>query len=327
MRVLLASSLGGMGHLEPVVTVGQALRRMRHDPLVLVPPSLQTAVERTGLPCVVGAQPPAAAVEEIWERVRAGPAEHVVGLIDRELFADQCTAAMLGAARRVCDEWKPHLVVREPCEYASAVVAREAGIAQVQVGLSLAALESGVLTMVEPIIDRHGGGVAGAVRAAPYLTRFPGSLDPSPWADTRRYRQPGPAARPLPAWWPSDDRPLLYLTFGSVLGHLSEAAGVYRTALDAIAGVPARVLLTVGREFDAGRLGAVPGNTHVEPWVAQTDVLAQAALVVCHGGSGTTFGALAAGVPLVGLPPLRRSTAQRPVGRSGRCGTTGHCPR
>jgi UDP:flavonoid glycosyltransferase YjiC (YdhE family) len=194
------------------------------------------------------------------------------------------------------------LVVRESCEYASAVVAREAGLAQVQVGLSLAELESGVLSMVEPIIGRYGAGVASAVRAAPYLTRFPESLDPSPWADTRRYRQPDRAARPLPAWWPSDDRPLLYLTFGSVLGHLPEAAAVYRTALDAVAAVSARVLLTVGRAFDLDRLGAVPENTRVEPWVAQADVFAQAALVVCHGGSGTTFGALAAGVPLVVCP-------------------------
>ena len=209
---------------------------------------------------------------------------------------------MLDAARSACDAWQPRLIVRESCEYASAVVAREAGIAQLQVGLSLAGLEADVLTMVEAIIDGFGAGVADAVRAAPYLTRFPESLDPSPWAVTRRYRQAGRPARPLPAWWPGDDRPLLYLTFGTVLGHLAEAAGVYRTALDAVADVPARVLLTVGRAFAVERLGPLPANTHVEPWVAQTDVLAQAALVVCHGGSGTTFGALAAGVPLVVCP-------------------------
>ena len=101
MRVLLASSLGGMGQLEPVVAVGQAVRSMRHEPLMLAPPSLESAVERTGLPYVVGDQPPAAAIEEIWERVRAGPEDDVVGLIDREPFADQCTAAMLGAAQSV----------------------------------------------------------------------------------------------------------------------------------------------------------------------------------------------------------------------------------
>jgi UDP:flavonoid glycosyltransferase YjiC (YdhE family) len=40
----------------------------------------------------------------------------------------------------------------------------------------------------------------------------------------------------------------------------------------------------------------------VERWVPQADVLADAALVVCHGGSGTTFGSLAAGVPMVVVP-------------------------
>src|SRR5262245_59149190 len=108
-----------MGHLEPVAAVGQALRGMGHDPLVLVPPSLAEAVERTGLPSVVGAQPPAAVVEEIWARVRAGPEEQVRGLIDRELFAERCTEAMLAAARSACEAYRPALVVRESCEYAS----------------------------------------------------------------------------------------------------------------------------------------------------------------------------------------------------------------
>jgi len=62
------------------------------------------------------------------------------------------------------------------------------------------------------------------------------------------------------------------------------------------------VLLTVGRRFDLDQLDAIPHNVHVEPWVNQPDVLAEADVVVCHGGSGTTFGALAAGVPLVIAP-------------------------
>jgi MGT family glycosyltransferase len=77
---------------------------------------------------------------------------------------------------------------------------------------------------------------------------------------------------------------------------------VYRTALDAVAGLPARVLLTVGRAIDPLSLGPLPDNTRVEQWVHQHDVLREAAVVVCHGGSGTTFGALAAGVPVVICP-------------------------
>ena len=40
----------------------------------------------------------------------------------------------------------------------------------------------------------------------------------------------------------------------------------------------------------------------MEAWVDQADVFAEARAVVCHGGSGTVFGALAAGRPLVVVP-------------------------
>ena len=40
----------------------------------------------------------------------------------------------------------------------------------------------------------------------------------------------------------------------------------------------------------------------MERWVEQEHVLAEAGLVVCHGGSGTTLGSIAAGVPLVLVP-------------------------
>jgi UDP:flavonoid glycosyltransferase YjiC (YdhE family) len=320
MRALLASSLGGLGHLEPVVAVGQAVRRMGHEALVIVPPSLEPAVKRTGLSYVVGDEPPSSFVEEVWNKVRTGPPDAVAGLIDRELFADRCTQAMLASARAVRDSWRPDLIVREPCEYASAIVAFEASIAQVEVGISLAAIERGVLEMVTPIIERFCPGVAIAIAAAPYLASFPASLDLSPWPDTRRFRAPQRAARALPDWWRGSDRPLVYMTFGSVIGHLPEAIGVYRMALEAISGLAARVLLTVGRAIDPGRVGPVPENTHVEQWVPQSDVLTHAAVVVCHGGSGTTFGALAAGAPLVISPLFADQSMNGRVVETAGCG-------
>jgi MGT family glycosyltransferase len=137
----------------------------------------------------------------------------------------------------------------------------------------------------------------------PYLSRFPASTDPSPFPITRRYRDvlAAPAAA-LPDWWPNDDRPLVYVTFGSVAGGVSIGALACRAALDAVADLPVRALLTVGRAIDPAELGDIPANVHVEAWVPQSDVLAHAAVVVCHGGSGTTFGTLAAGVPLVVVP-------------------------
>lgn len=302
MRVLLAASLGGAGHLTPVLGVASACRRLGHEVMLLVPPSLVGQAESSGHLCRVGEEPAHTFVDAIWSRVRAGPPEAVAGLIDRELFADRCTGAMLAAAREARDSWQPDLIIREPCEYASAVIAQEAGLAQIQVAISLARLEWDVLEMVRPIIDRYAAGLTDTIASAPYLSSFPAKLDPSPWPGTRRFQPPAPPRRALPPWWPGDDRPLVYVTLGSVTGHLPEALGAYRTVLAAIGELPARILLTVGRGFAPDRLGRVPGNIHVEQWVAQGDVLGQADLVICHGGSGTTYAALGAGVPLVICP-------------------------
>lgn len=45
-----------------------------------------------------------------------------------------------------------------------------------------------------------------------------------------------------------------------------------------------------------------PGNVTLHAWVPQADVVAHADVVVHHGGSGTTLGALAGGVPQLVLP-------------------------
>ena len=286
----------------PLLEVAWAFSRQQHECVLLVPPSLVDAAGRAGIAVVTGAEPSREFVDGICARVRKGPPDRVAGLIDRELFAERATDAMRDAAHALCAQFAPDLVVRESCEYATAMAAHDAGVAQAQVGISRAAIEAAVLEDVAAGLDRRCAGVVEAIRAAPYLTAFPAPLDPSPWRDTRRYRHAPTAGAPLPDWWPTmSDRPLVYVTFGSVLGGLEEAHSVYRTALDAVADLPIRALMTVGRRFDVDAL-TPPSNTRVEQWVAQADVLAAADLVVCHGGSGTTNGALAAGLPLVVCP-------------------------
>jgi UDP:flavonoid glycosyltransferase YjiC (YdhE family) len=301
VRVLLACSLGGSGHLTPILAAGAALRGLGHDTVILVSPSLTGEIAGAGFDYIAGEDPPRAFVEDVWSRVRAGPAEEVMGLIDRELFADRCTNAMLATARRLRDRWRPELVIREPCEYASAIAAHEAGLPQAQVGISLAATEWSVLQMVEEILEGFRPGVTRAIATAPYLSPFPRSLDRSPWEKTRRFRHAVSSGGKLPAWW-SVDGPLVYMTFGSVLGWLREAPEVYRAGLAAVSALPGRVLLTMGRAVQPAQFADAPENIHVAQWVPQEDVLPHASLVVCHGGSGTTLGALAAGVPLVICP-------------------------
>ena len=123
--------------------------------------------------------------------------------------------------------------------------------------------------------------------------------------DARRFHDPAWDEEPkaLPDWWPGrDDQPLVYVTFGSVAGQFPQALPAYGVALAAVADLPVRVLLTVGRHLDLDTLPRIPDNVHVDPWVPQQDVLAHAAAAVVHGGSGSTLGALAFGVPIVVIP-------------------------
>jgi UDP:flavonoid glycosyltransferase YjiC (YdhE family) len=49
-------------------------------------------------------------------------------------------------------------------------------------------------------------------------------------------------------------------------------------------------------------LGDLPHNVTAQPWVPQADLLPHVDVVVHHGGSGTTLGALAVGAPQLVLP-------------------------
>jgi len=144
-----------------------------------------------------------------------------------------------------------------------------------------------------------------SLRAEAVFSSFPASLDRVP--DSSRMRAPlrarvveaAPSVAPV-AWAPVEDpRPLVYITFGTIIGSTPHLRSVYRTSLDAVADLPVRALLTTGRGLE---LGAIPDNVHVEEWTPQRDILPRVAALVCHGGAGTLLGGLAAGLPMVIVP-------------------------
>ncbi len=177
-------------------------------------------------------------------------------------------------------------------------------------------IEDSSITLAAPEVDRARAELGlpsdpGGERlaAAPFLTMMPKELeDPVATvpARTSRFRfEVGAGAEELPDWWPGNEDPLVYLTFGSVAAgaHLPYYPALYRSAIEALSSLPVRVLVTVGDAArEIGELGAVPPNVHVETWVAHDDVARRADAIVCHGGFGSTLGALAHGTPLVVLP-------------------------
>jgi UDP:flavonoid glycosyltransferase YjiC (YdhE family) len=303
VRVLFTSTQGA-GHYEPLTPFIEGCLRVGHEVHVVVPPELEATVAAAGYPHTIGQDPPPAELAAAWSRLPGSSPHEAMELVLGEIFGRLKTEGMLPAVRAVCDAWRPDVVIRELQEYAGAIAADEGGIPHIRIGVLLARNEAVVLRVAAAPLDRFRPGLAARLAASPFLTRFPASLDPSPFDRTTRARDSAPlapAAEP-PGWWDSADEPLVYLTFGSVLGGMDAADAAYETALEAVRGLRARVLLTVGRRFDPARLGDVPANVHVEQWIPQAQVLGHAALVVAHGGAGTTLGTLAAGVPLVVVP-------------------------
>jgi UDP:flavonoid glycosyltransferase YjiC (YdhE family) len=303
VRVLAACSLGGAGHFEPLRPLLDAARARGDEVLVVAPPALREMVTGAGYPFEAGGEPAESAIAPIREQLPMLPAQDATVLGNRDLFGRLAAHAMLPRMDEVSARWRPDLVLRDPCEYASAVVAATRGIPAAQVAISLAENEMGSIRAAAPALEEHRAGLTDEIIASPFVTRFPASLEPSPFPTTIRYREPETVpVEPLPDWWDGSDAPLVYLTMGTVLAHMTHAAPVYRTMLRAVGGLPIRVLLTVGRFFDPAGLGPVPENTRAERWVDQARVFPHADVVVCHGGSGTLFGAVAAGVPVVSVP-------------------------
>ena len=311
MRALFSSTRGA-GHFNPLVPFARALERGGHEVMVAGPPDLAGPVEAAGFAFRRFDPPPEDELGAIWGRVPQLPPEQANEVVVGEIFGRLNTTAALPGLRAAFEEWRPDVVLRDPNEYGAALAAEQHGVPHARVAIGLASSEELGLGLAAAAIDaiRRAEGLppdpgADRLRSSPYLSVFPESLDEGRMPDTHRFHDPAweEAPRELPDWWPGrEDQPLVYVTFGSVAGGFPQALPVYGLALQALAELPVRALLTVGRDLDLDALPAAPDNVRIERWVPQQDVLGHAAAAVVHGGSGSTLGAIAAGVPLVVVP-------------------------
>jgi UDP:flavonoid glycosyltransferase YjiC (YdhE family) len=308
----LFSSTRGAGHFNPLVPFARAFERAGHEVMVAGPPDLAGPVDAAGFAFWRFDPPPEDELGAIWERVRQLPPEEANQVVVGEIFGRLNTTAALPGLRAAFDEWRPDVVLRDPNEYGAALAAEQHGVRHARVAVGLASSEELGLGIAAAAIDaiRRIEGLppdpkADRLRDSPYLSVFPKSLDDGRMPDTHRFHDPSWEEAPgeLPDWWPGrEDDPLVYVTFGSIAGSFPQALPVYGLALQVLDELPVRALLTVGRDLDLDALPAAPDNVRVERWVPQQDVLGHAAAAVVHGGSGSTLGAIAAGVPLVVVP-------------------------
>jgi UDP:flavonoid glycosyltransferase YjiC (YdhE family) len=185
---------------------------------------------------------------------------------------------------------KPDLVIHEWGLPGAAVAAHRAGIPGIWHGFGRMFPDG--IGLEPPTAGAPG---------RPHLDICPPSLQDKDFLATARRIE----LRPVPYADPSapseragtDGRPLVYLTLGTAFG----TPELFATAIKGLAALDARVVVAAGR-IPPDRLGVMPDNVTVRTWVAQAELMPHVDAVVHHGGSGTTLGALAVGVPQLVLP-------------------------
>jgi hypothetical protein len=321
MRVLFATTAGA-GHFGPMVPVARACVEAGWEVAVAAPASFTDAVERAGLTCLPFGEPPGEALGQVFARAVTLPRFEADGVVMGEVFGRLDAQAALPGVTALMADWRPDLVLREPCEFSSLAVAAAAGVPQVQVGIGMARLGGSFVDAVrEPLAELEAlvgvdrGRAAALITGTGTLTAVPAALDASsdsfvgmvrpdsdPPGPAWRYRTETTATPRLPASWGDPDAPLVYVTFGTVAASLGHLGSFFRTTLEALADLPIRVLVTTGAGVGIDDLGTVPPNVHVEAWWPQAEAMSSCAAVVGHGGFGTTMTALAYGVPQVVVP-------------------------
>jgi len=139
---------------------------------------------------------------------------------------------------------------------------------------------------------------------APLLVQFSAEPFEYPREWPHNVRLVGPALWEPPAlapeWLAAEDRPIVLVTAST---EFQDDAKLIRVALEALAGRPYAVIAT-SAAHDPGDF-QVPANARVERFLPHGPIMRRAAVVVSHGGMGTTQKALAAGVPVCTVPFMR----------------------
>jgi UDP:flavonoid glycosyltransferase YjiC (YdhE family) len=216
-------------------------------------------------------------------------------------FASLEAPARLDDLHAVADEWRPDVIVHESCELAAPIVATAHGIPSHHHSFGRVIPETVLryaFEHVAPLWEQSG------VSPDPLLGAYRGTyVDVCP--PSLQSERPPYGARVQPVRVAEGRREaahgeaLVYATLGTA--HFSRLER-FRDLLDAFAPLDCEVVVTVGARLDPEELAPVPENARVLGFVPQAEILPRATVVVAHGGSGSTFGALAHGCPLLLLP-------------------------
>ena len=304
MRILF-SCISSEGHFSPLLPLARALAERGHEIVFAVAETWRFRTDEEGFRSVAAGP----AMEDVHvefaserERIFALPVEERRPHLFSSLFGGLHAPAKLPDLLRVARAESVDAIVYDSGDIAAPIAAAALGIPAVNHSfggmIPLAALRR-ASEVVAPLWREHGldpDPQAGAFRGL-YVDLAPPSFSwEQPLGKSVTLRPAADAAGEAPAWLDELPSPFVYVTLGTVWNRPE----VFEVLLEGLDGVAA--LVTTGRNLDPATLGPAPPQIRLERFVPQAHVLERASAVVSHGGSGTTLGSLARGLPLVLVP-------------------------
>lgn len=106
------------------------------------------------------------------------------------------------------------------------------------------------------------------------------------------------------------ERPLIYISMGTVI---NDRPDFYTKCIDALKDLNADVVISCGNAVDCEKLGILPENVQVFPYVDQLAVLAKADVFITHCGMNSVSESLYMAAPMVFYPQTgeQRAVARR----------------
>lgn len=315
MRVLF-THLPGMGSLQPLRPVAEALIAAGHEVAFAAAGPCRDLVEDQGLPFfAAGLGWNTAAPDYIDVLCAAGgltwPALTGMARLDwvtEHLFIGVAARRMLPDVIRIAGAWRADLIIRQSLEFSGCVAAEALGLPHVSVADAAHSAIDQRRALAEPLAALRAS--VGLAADADMLYRHlhlcfaPREFDPpdATVPDTARFYRytETTLVDPVPPW--ADElgaRPLVLVSLGTVF-HRTE--GLLQAILAGLAREPVDVLVAAGFDLDPTRFGPLRPGIRAEPQLPIRALLPRCAAFVTHGGFNSVKESVAAGVPMVVIP-------------------------
>jgi UDP:flavonoid glycosyltransferase YjiC (YdhE family) len=311
MLRMLFTFAGGTGHFLPLVPLARVAEEAGHRVAFGGQPGMLSVIEEAGFS---GFDTGGRTLLNSTERtpLLELDLEREIRAV-REGYAGRTARERAAAVLRLCEEWRPDVLVCDEMDFGAQVAAERAEVRYATV----VCIGSGSFVwpelVTEPLNElRATHGLPPdpeLVMLGRYLvlSPFPPSFrDPTnPLPPTGHAIRPvladAPAGQVEPAWLAElTRRPVVYFTLGTIFN--LESGELFERVLAGLRELPVSVVVTVGRELEPAALGPQPANVRVDRYVPQSVLLPHCELVVSHAGSGSVVGALAHGLSMVLLP-------------------------